>query len=187
MLKGKEKESDCDVSAETDKVAGSETLTGKRFGKLLVTGFDRVDGSGHNVWKAVCDCGTELSVTGSNLISGRTRSCGCSRRNDLTGKVFGKLTAVKFHSSCGSRALWLCRCECGKEKVFSADNLRRGRSTHCGCSRRKREAKIVPKLHLFTMFPIREPMLDELADGAYKKILTAKELENHVDQWYRNH
>ena len=174
MPEKKEKDRGCGVPAKAENTDACETLVGKRFGKLFVTGFDRVDGSGHKLWNALCDCGTECSVTGSNLSSGRTRSCGCSRRNDLSGRVFGKLTVICFHSSSSSRALWLCKCACGTEKVFSADNLMRGRSTHCGCSRKKREAKAEPKLHLFTMFPVREPMLDELAKGTYRNLLNCK-------------
>ncbi len=30
-------------------------------------------------------------------------------------------------------ALWLCRCECGKERVVSSNSLRRGLTQSCGC------------------------------------------------------
>lgn len=46
---------------------------------------------------------------------------------DLTDRVFGKLTALKRIGSTGSRggALWLCRCDCGREKDVPAINLTR--------------------------------------------------------------
>lgn len=143
-------------------------VEGQRFGKLTVIGFAGSDESGHKLYYVLCDCGTKFVATGSNLTSGRTRSCSCTRRTDLTGQVFGKLTVVSYHSSRNGKAMWLCRCECGREKVVSADNLRRGRSTHCGCSRIKRTAG--PKLGLFTFYPVREPALDELLEGAYSNL-----------------
>ena len=61
-----------------------------------------------------------------------------SKRLDLSGKKFGKLTAIKdvgrdkrYHR------LWLCKCDCGEEKVVSAGNLVWGNVTSCGCARVK--------------------------------------------------
>lgn len=57
-----------------------EDMTGRRFGRIVVLedagpGYNR----NHN-WKVRCDCGTVFEVAGSNLRSGRTRSCGCLRQ-----------------------------------------------------------------------------------------------------------
>lgn len=45
------------------------------------------------------------------------RSVGESRREDLTGRVFGKLTVVQldpnYTPKSGTHAKWLCQCECG--------------------------------------------------------------------------
>lgn len=32
---------------------------------------------------------------------------------------------------------WICRCECGTERVVNGKNLASGKSTSCGCSRKK--------------------------------------------------
>lgn len=59
-------------------------------------------------------------------------------RKHLEGKVFGKLTVLKEVSNSStnySKMRWLCRCECGVEKVILGNNLLRGLSTSCGCSR----------------------------------------------------
>lgn len=57
-----------------------DDLTGKRFGRLLVLGFDGRTNSGNAIWRVRCDCGQEFLVRGTNMKSGNTRSCGCIRR-----------------------------------------------------------------------------------------------------------
>jgi len=57
-----------------------------------------------------------------------------SHVNDLAGRLLGRLTVLSRAESRGGRALWLCRCACGVEKLVSAATLRKARS--CGCSRK---------------------------------------------------
>jgi hypothetical protein len=53
---------------------------------------------------------------------------------DLTGQVFGRLTAVSHVGTNKYRyALWLCRCECGGEAIVSNNALRYGNTRSCGC------------------------------------------------------
>lgn len=53
---------------------------------------------------------------------------------DRTGDIYGRLTVVE-HAGRDHRKkhLWLCKCECGNEKVVVGDNLSSGRSKSCGC------------------------------------------------------
>lgn len=51
--------------------------------------------------------------------------------DDLTGKKIGRWTFIKFHGY----SRWLVRCECGKEKILYASNIKRGDSVSCGCYR----------------------------------------------------
>lgn len=49
---------------------------------------------------------------------------------DLHNKRFGKLIAIKVsHKNKFSRNFWLCRCDCGKNKIIRASILQRGRVT----------------------------------------------------------
>lgn len=51
------------------------------------------------------------------------------------GQRFGKLTALsptEQRMDNGS-VVWLCRCDCGKEKAVSARRLTRGKVRSCGC------------------------------------------------------
>lgn len=58
---------------------------------------------------------------------------------DLTGKTFGRLTAIRKIASnrLQSRpcAVWECRCDCGKIIEERSDRLRAGTATCCGCNR----------------------------------------------------
>lgn len=51
-------------------------LTGKSFGRWTVVSYA---GRGTSMWNVRCACGTEATVSGSNLKKGGTRSCGCLR------------------------------------------------------------------------------------------------------------
>ena len=58
-------------------------LTGRRFGRLTV--IRRVEGYPtprglRDGWLCKCDCGNEVVVSTGDLTRGRTRSCGCLRR-----------------------------------------------------------------------------------------------------------
>lgn len=61
---------------------------------------------------------------------------------DLTGQRFGRLTVVKRSGSTPQKlALWLCKCDCGNEKIIDGHTLRRGGSKSCGCYRTERESE----------------------------------------------
>lgn len=53
-------------------------LRGQKFNKLNVIKFSHKIGA-KVYWRCRCDCGTESVVSGSALISGATKSCGCGR------------------------------------------------------------------------------------------------------------
>lgn len=50
--------------------------TGDRYGKLTVLGFSHLINS-HKVFNVLCDCGTRKTVTGTHMVQGNTKSCGC--------------------------------------------------------------------------------------------------------------
>lgn len=54
--------------------------------------------------------------------------------NDLTGLKFGKLTVIKrMPNNQNNKAVWLCKCECGKEAVIIGSRLYTGKTKSCGC------------------------------------------------------
>lgn len=52
---------------------------------------------------------------------------------DLTGRVFGRLTALHRGENYKLKTTWVCRCECGNIKTINYQNLIVGGSTSCGC------------------------------------------------------
>ena len=57
------------------------------------------------------------------------------RRTDLTNRQFGKLHVLEFSGrDQHGHALWLCRCDCGRETVVAAWRLNSGKSQSCGCA-----------------------------------------------------
>lgn len=51
-----------------------------------------------------------------------------------TGQKFNKLEILKQveQSKCG-KSQWLCRCDCGNEKIIRGDHLKSGHTKSCGC------------------------------------------------------
>lgn len=60
-----------------------------------------------------------------------------SKRINIVGKKFGKLTVVKYIYTKNGYAYWKCKCDCGNEKIVAGFNLKRGNVKSCGCLRRK--------------------------------------------------
>lgn len=55
-------------------------------------------------------------------------------RVDLTGKKYGRLTVVSVsHRDKHREYHWLCKCECGTEKVLKMDDFKNGETRSCGC------------------------------------------------------
>jgi len=53
---------------------------------------------------------------------------------DMTGQRFGRLIALKRGYKEGSvSTYWLCKCDCGTEKLINGQHLRRGLIVSCGC------------------------------------------------------
>lgn len=55
-------------------------ITGQRFGRLTVIGFDKQDEFRQYMWLCKCDCGNVVSIRGYSLRSGNTQSCGCIQK-----------------------------------------------------------------------------------------------------------
>ena len=134
-------------------------LVGKKFGKLTVIKFDRVEykrdaqvkNRDRGYWLCRCDCGKKVTIARNDLVSGKTKSCGClckenaiknRKRNfiDLTGKKINELKVIKIekveykkYKNGVNKAeyYWRCKCDCGQEVVINGRYLRQGKIKNC--------------------------------------------------------
>lgn len=123
-------------------------LTGQRFGRLTVIKRDINRKGQQAFWICQCDCGNEKSIGSSQLRSGTTQSCGCkkkeflisydkTRKKDLTGQRFGRLTVIKecLERDAWGSIKWECQCDCGNITQIRGSSLVSGNTQSCGtCS-----------------------------------------------------
>ena len=121
-------------------------LTGEVFNGIKVLSLSsRRGNSGQYYYNCICHCGKPFITTGNSLVSGHTRSCGCSHcvtrpgtagphtAMDLIGTVYGYLTVVDYsgYDYSRKRHLWKCLCKCGRYVTVSTGDLRRGHKKSC--------------------------------------------------------
>ena len=121
-----------------------ENLTGKHFGRLEIISLNCKKG-GKRYWNCKCDCGKTCVVSGCDLKSEHTGSCGCLREElahqdknyeDFTGQTFGRLFVIGVHHRIGIKRYWLCNCACGSQVKVLSGNLKNGQLS-CGCLSRE--------------------------------------------------
>jgi len=87
-------------------------LTGKKFGRLLVIKRVYPNKFKHPIWLCKCDCGNEKTVSGDNLRTGKTQSCGClgkERRATATRLAYGLSNmrrTIKQYKNSAKRRGW---------------------------------------------------------------------------------
>ena len=78
---------------------------------------------------------------------------------DLTGKIFGRLTVLKLDEDRNTRELnrklngeikqnktyYICQCSCGDIKSISKSNLKNGHTISCGCYMKEQQSKVAMK------------------------------------------
>lgn len=72
-------------------------IVGQRFGKLTVIKKETL--GSHCKFLCKCDCGILISVRGDSLKSGKTVSCGCSKKSDAKAKQLESGRALVDHTS----------------------------------------------------------------------------------------
>jgi 5-methylcytosine-specific restriction endonuclease McrA len=56
-----------------------KNLTAQKFGILTVVSRAHNDKQGRSMWCVVCECGNKKIISGTNLLTGHHKSCGCLR------------------------------------------------------------------------------------------------------------
>lgn len=156
LREGKSKSCGCqtkELLSINHKSKNVKDISGQIFGQLTVIERDFSEEKKHNshntYWKCKCSCGNEISVVRSSLTSGKTKSCGCLRKEKAaehlkqissnnfineTGNKYGKLTVLyKVPNTKTGGTKWHCKCECGNEIDVLGNSLRTGNTKSCGC------------------------------------------------------
>ena len=117
--------------------ARKNDLVGKKIGKLTI--IKRLPMKKSYVeYECLCDCGNTIIKAYSNLVSTVGEKC-CSncktpKVEDISGKRFGRLTAIKYiGKSKGKQTLWECKCDCGNIAIVHQQNLKSEHTSSCGC------------------------------------------------------
>ena len=113
-------------------------IVGKKFGRLEVLS----EGEKPNHCICKCECGNIGEYYVSNVVSGKTQSCGCLQKDrvrealeeDLTGQRFGRWLVI---GKSDESSKCICLCDCGKVKTVAKQSLKNGDSISCGCYKRE--------------------------------------------------
>ena len=115
-------------------------LVGQKFGTWIVLKM----GEENKTCFCRCEkCGIEKDVITYKLLKGGSKSCGKSSCSGMKenkkiklkkGFKCHKLTVIKrVEDHKNNHSQYLCKCECGKTKVFLGTSLKTGKVKSCGC------------------------------------------------------
>jgi 5-methylcytosine-specific restriction endonuclease McrA len=130
-------------------MAKAKDITNNVYGLLTAIKICGKDNFGRNKWLFQCQCGNTTEAALNNVLTGTTKSCGCLknkpyRRIDLTNNRYGRLLVVSYAETKNGKAIWHCKCDCGKEINVSYLKLSRDHTKSCGCL----QYEMRRKLHL---------------------------------------
>ena len=93
--------------------------------------------------KCQCECGTIKETRLSYVVDGRSKNCGCGRKEtlkeirtkNLIGQRFGKLVVIEMleERNKNGRIVYRCKCDCGNEVNVLANSLTTYHTLSCGC------------------------------------------------------
>ena len=135
---------------ERASAANAHRLEGRGFGDLTVLGraADQ-ERNGGIWWRCRCSCGGEYEAPATLLVTGKRTHCGCKTQKnqpimDISGKRFGRLTALHPTDGRDSKGsvMWHCRCDCGTELEVSYNMLSYSGIKSCGCQKREHDRKL---------------------------------------------
>jgi hypothetical protein len=73
---------------------------------------------------------------------------------DLTGQTFYKLTVLSYVGKGNyGQSKWLCKCECGNDKIAFAHHFKTGSVQSCGCIAKGEQRRLASQTHGWTGTP----------------------------------
>lgn len=94
-------------------------------------------------WLFKCVCGKTKAINKYDILSGRTKSCGCltqeqrirNTANRVVNSKFNKITIKSYSHKKNTKTYWNCECDCGNKFVAVLGNIINGSTKSCGCIR----------------------------------------------------
>ncbi|HBF2251274.1 AP2 domain-containing protein [Clostridioides difficile] len=128
---------------------------GDKFGNFTILDIEQRNKRKYYLCKC-SNCNNEKWIRADSLK--RIKACGCMqsetqfKQNNLAGKKFGRLTAIKSTNkkTKSGHYIWICKCDCGNEIETAENNLTTNRTKSCGCLKKEaeiRNAKIALRVH----------------------------------------
>lgn len=123
------------------KLLEYKKMIGKKVGTVEIVSIYSYNAKGC-VYNCVCSCDKNriFQLSKSRIESG-VSNCGkcCNRGENLVGKRYGKLVVEKEVKDDLGHKAWLCRCDCGGERIASTRQLKKADVKTCGCYKREIE------------------------------------------------
>jgi hypothetical protein len=122
---------------------GTKNWIGLKFNNLIILNFSHKDKYLKSHYLCKCKCGDEKTYLLTAVVNGYIKSCGCSRVSEYKSKKKYKsgdkvniltILCVDHIDRYGHRH-YLCKCDCGKEKIISDTVIRRDNGCGCGYER----------------------------------------------------
>lgn len=166
----------------------ARNLINEKFGELLVIEsighhiYNKKNGKKQEKFKCLCSCGEICERWRGQLISGQVTKCKNPQnhlrdipKKDITGKTFGKLIVIKFSHYDREKSIkqyWLCKCDCGNEKIIIVNSLINGDTKSCGCIEKENLEKHKQRFKKQVVLPKNVAAFNELH---YKYKICAKQ------------
>lgn len=106
--------------------AFTDSLIGKKFGRLTVVDNAGKSKYGGRLWLCECECGNKITVQTAQLNNGRKRSCGCLQKEKASEIVLLAHKANQKYEVSSTSSLYsrwsnmLRRCTDSKDKCFNS-------------------------------------------------------------------
>lgn len=162
---------------------GHRDLSGEEINGIQILSEIGKNGYGKYEYRCKCVCGKIFNVVGEALLSGKTKSCGCSRKKlrsrliDITGKRFDSLVVLWYNKNTGK---WHCKCDCGNECEHTGTRLRNGTVKSCGCLKKVARRVRGSKNRTYPDWFIEELYLEEDKELARNGLITCTDVKKFV-------
>lgn len=133
----------CNNITKNKSKYNDEDIISKKYGRLTIveflTGSDNRNEQKAPAYVCKCDCGNIVIKKASHVINHKIKSCGKCRTGrskyadtSYIGKKYGSLEIIGLGHD-GVQSTFMCRCDCGRSKVFeySASMIANGYKQQC--------------------------------------------------------